>query len=52
MKDYYVAEVYDGRLPMYEVVEVETKITKVIKTFDNKTDAEKYLDTILNSDII
>jgi hypothetical protein len=51
MKDYYIATKYDGRLPMYEVVEVETKITKVIKTFDNETDAEKYLESLTRSEI-
>ena len=49
MKDYYITTTYDGRLPMYEVVEVETKITKVLKTFDNETDAEKYLESLTQS---
>jgi len=46
MKQYYISEVYDGRLPQYEVVEVESKITKVLKTFDNEEEAENYLNSL------
>lgn len=43
MKQYYISEVYDGRLPQYEVVEVESKITKILKTFDSEEEAEEYI---------
>jgi len=46
MKEYYISEVYDGRLPQYEVVEVETKITKVLKTFDSEEEAQEYLESL------
>lgn len=46
MKQYYISEVYDGRLPQYEVIEVESKITKVLKTFDSEKEAEKYLESL------
>jgi len=46
VKQYYISEVYDGRLPQYEVVEVETKITKVLKTFDSEEEAEDYLKSL------
>lgn len=46
MKEYYVSEVYDGRLPQYEVVEVETKITKVLKAFDSEEEAHKYIESL------
>lgn len=47
MKQYYISEVYDGRLPQYEVVEVESKITKILKTFDSEEEAEEYLNSLL-----
>ena len=46
MKEYYISEVYDGRLPQYEVVEVEAKITKVLKSFDTEEEAEQYLESL------
>ena len=46
MKQYYISEVYDGRLPQYEVVEVESKITKILKIFDSEEEAEKYLNSL------
>ena len=46
MKEYYISEVYDGRLPQYDVVEVEARKTKVIKTFDTEEEAEQYLESL------
>jgi len=38
--DYKIKEVYDGRLPEYQVIFED----KVIKTFDNVEDAEDWVE--------
>jgi hypothetical protein len=49
MIEYSINEVYDGRLPQYEVVEasVENKSEYIVlKTFDNQQDAEEYIKSL------
>lgn len=52
MIEYFINEVYDGRLPQYEVVEanIENKNEQIVlKTFDNQNDAEEFLNKLTNS---
>jgi len=47
MIDYLINEIYDGRLPQYEVVEVEENRSRVLEVFDTQEQAEEYLQSLL-----
>ena len=49
MIEYHINEVYDGRLPQYEVIEASHENKSeyiVLKTFDNQQDAEEYIHSL------
>lgn len=49
MIEYFINEIYDGRLPQYEVVETNIKNKSesiVLKTFDSQEEAEEYLKSL------
>ena len=49
MIEYQIKEVYDGRLPEYQVVEVNSQNNFeciVLKTFDDIEQAEKYIKSL------
>lgn len=47
MIDCLINEIYDGRLPKYEVVEVEENRSRVLEVFDTQEQAEEYLQGLL-----
>ena len=52
MINYLIKEEYDGRLPIYNVVEVDSSdqtLEVVLKSFDEIEQAEEYLKSLIQS---